>query len=434
MGLIWSFFLAVFYPGMAMNDTIYIIENPWELGSQHPIIYNLYLYGCYRLGVLFKDANFGLFINSLVQSILMILVIDYGIMKLYERGRNNKALCYVLVVFYTFAPIYFIYSFWGIKDTVFSIALYYLCIELYLIAIGSNENLNVLWTTRMIFALLGIILFRNGGVIIAIIVVSCFWILRSDSFKKWIILIIIIGITFYFNKEITNNLVGDVYRSEYLGMQIQQVAATISYEEIDEEDLEIIYKICPKEVWINNYAPACADTIKWHPDFDKEELNKSHMDFSKEWIRLGLKYPVRYIKAWLLETYGFWGIETRNPEQYYEKNVYDNSIELYRDTKVPYLVYKLISKFYCNKYTLRYMSAGTSFLIIISLIIRLFAVGKRRLLIPLMPVVGLWSGLLAITPISFAFRYVFVVALIMPMIITMVITDYDDEKDRCDNR
>ncbi|MDE6202701.1 MAG: hypothetical protein K2G19_04420, partial [Lachnospiraceae bacterium] len=57
---VWFFFFLVFYPGTAMNDTIYILEEPWLLSAQHPVIYNLYTYGLFRLGSIIWNENLGL--------------------------------------------------------------------------------------------------------------------------------------------------------------------------------------------------------------------------------------------------------------------------------------------------------------------------------------------------------------------------------------
>ncbi|MCI7792178.1 MAG: hypothetical protein MR531_15665, partial [Lachnospiraceae bacterium] len=47
--MIWFFFFLVMYPGTAMNDTIYLLENPEKLCNQHPVLYILYTYCFYRI-------------------------------------------------------------------------------------------------------------------------------------------------------------------------------------------------------------------------------------------------------------------------------------------------------------------------------------------------------------------------------------------------
>lgn len=419
IGLVYVLFLAAFYPGTAMNDTIYVIQEPWELGAQHPITYNLFVNGCYQIGKLLGDANYGLFIISIIQTALIIYVISYGIMVAYKNGHNAiRGYCYLLVLYYAFAPIYSLYAFTGIKDTIFSAALFYIVISLSEMAVGCTVDW--MWTIKFIVALMLVTLFRNGGIIIALAAVACLVLLNRQFVKR----VIVIGASIVFINilvlSITKPMIGEQYSSEKMGIAIQQVAAVATYEDdFSAEEWGVLSDICSKEVWVDNYAPACVDMIKWHPAFDKNAFNRNKNEFAKIWIKAGARHPDVYVKAYLLGTYGFWGIETHNSEQYYEKEIFANDLGLYPEPKFPSGLAYFIKNIYCNRFTLRYMSAGTAIFILLVVAISEIANGDWKKAVPLMPIGVLWGGLMCATPIAFCFRYVFVVALIIPVLILL---------------
>lgn len=419
IGLIYMLFLAAFYPGTAMNDTIYVIQEPWELGAQHPIIYNLFINGCYRIGRVMGDANYGLFIVSIIQTALMVYVISYGIMVAYRNGSNAiRGYCYLLILYYAFAPIYSVYAFSGIKDTIFSVALFYAVLCLVEIAVGCAVDWK--WTIRFAVALILVTQFRSGGIVMALTAVIGLVILDRQLMKKGIIvgasIVVVSALVF----TATRTRIGEQYSSEKMGVAIQQIAAVASYEDdFSSEEWDVLSDICPNEVWVDNYAPACVDMIKWHSGFDKKAFNRNRKEFIKIWIRAGVRHPDIYAKAYLLDTYGFWGIETHNSEQYYEKEIFANDLGLYPEPKLPSGLAYFIKNIYCNRFTLRYMSAGTAIFILLVVAVSEIANGDWKKAVPLMPIGVLWGGLMCATPIAFCFRYVFVVALIIPVLILL---------------
>ena len=74
----------------------------------------------------------------------------------------------------------------------------------------------------------------------------------------------------------------------------------------------------------------------------------------------------------------------------------------------------LFYTYYCNRFTYRYLSAGTAFWILAGEGLYLLYQRKYRLAVVLSPVGMLFLSLLAASPIAFSFRYVFVLALIFP--------------------
>ncbi|MDE7330688.1 MAG: hypothetical protein K2O16_00385 [Lachnospiraceae bacterium] len=411
---VWFFFFLVFYPGTAMNDTIYILEEPWLLSAQHPVIYNLYTYGLFRLGSIIWNENLGLALISLIQMTVMSYVLSTAIVLMRRRGVK-KWLCWIFTAYFSLAPVFPTYAVSAIKDTPFSICLFSLLILLFYAYDSQGEE----WESKKFcikvgICLWGMISFRGNGLVI----VAGMAVLLIMVYRKWrkeILLLVFLAI-------VTAEGMGmvlkpaDVERlfQESVGMQLQQAAATVNKgRELTSEQKDYLYQLFPEELW-NIYAPCCVDVIKWHEEFNREFLNETKGEFIRIWAELLIKNPAVYAEALILNTYGVWGIETRNGEQYYFKDIYDNDLNLYQKSPLPEGIRNFFYTYYCNRFTYRYLSAGTAFWILSAECLYLLYQRKIRLAVVLSPVGMLFLSLLAASPIAFSFRYVFVLALIFP--------------------
>ncbi|MCI8570065.1 MAG: hypothetical protein HFI43_01475 [Lachnospiraceae bacterium] len=410
---VWFFFFLIFYPGTAMNDTIYILEEPWLLSAQHPVVYNLYTYGLFRLGSIWWNENWGLALISLVQITAMSYVISTAI-ALMRRGVK-KWLCWAITAYFSFAPIFSTYAVSAIKDTPFCIWLFSLLILLYYAYESQGEE----WGSKKFqfkvgICLWGMISFRANGLVI----VAGMTVLLIMAYKNWrreILLLVFSAIVIAEGMDMVLKPAGvEKLFQESVGMQLQQVAASVNKgRELTAEQEDYLYQLFPEELW-GIYAPCCVDVIKWHEEFNREFLNETKGEFLKIWTELFVRNPVVYVEAHILNTYGVWGIETRNEEQYYFKDIYENDLNLYQKSPLPECIRTLFYTYYCNRFTYRYLSAGTAFWILAGEGLYLLYQRKYRLAVVLSPVGMLFLSLLAASPIAFSFRYVFVLALIFP--------------------
>ena len=120
------------------------------------------------------------------------------------------------------------------------------------------------------------------------------------------------------------------------------------------------------------------------------------------------------MQAYLLNTFGVWGIETRNREQYYQKDIFENTLNLYQESPLPAGIRTLFYTYYCNRFTYCYLSAGTVFWILFAESLYLLCRRRYRLAAVFVPVWLCFASLMLATPIAFTFRYVFVLAMVFP--------------------
>lgn len=431
---VWFFFFLVFYPGTAMNDTIFVLEDPLELSRQHPLFYVIYTYGLFKVGSLLgNDPNSGLALISLVQMLAMIYALSDAITmlagKLRERGKSCR-ICGALILYFSFAPLFFTYAFSAIKDTPFSICMFYMILLLYRLKESKGKILSQTgYKLQLLGCVLGVSGFRSNGLLVSVgTLVIVGFVYKKYICKLATLWLLAIGMLLFINitckPEGTERLL-----QEGVSMQIQQVGAIAAKGMLTEEQEEYLYKLLPKEKW-ENYAPSCADVLKWDAEFDREFLNATGSQFLSIWWKLMWEHPDEYFKAFLMNTYGFWGIETRNNEQYYQKDIWENTLGLHQTSPLPDVIWKLFYRMYCNRFTYRYLSAGTAFWLLGTVILWLIYRRDYGMAVIFAPAVCNFLTLLLTTPIAFAFRYVFVVAMLFPFFILLpFITENKEKKE-----
>ena len=208
---------------------------------------------------------------------------------------------------------------------------------------------------------------------------------------------------------------------ESVGIPIQQIgAAVVKGKPLTPNQEEYLYTLLPKEQW-QCYSPACSDNLKWNAHFDREFLNQTKLQFLRIWFELFLQNPKIYTEAYILNTYGIWGIETRNKEQYYFTLIDDNTLGLIQKSPLPEMLRYLIAHYYCNRFTCRYLSMGTAYWILFATTLWILYKKSYLHFTITIPLWMLFISLLLATPIAFAFRYGFVMSMILPFIIFSVI-------------
>ena len=418
---IWLLFFLTFYPGSTMNDTIYILQNPWKLSNQHPILYNLYLYGFYQIGCCLGNPNLGLALLSLFQMLCMDYVLTKAISIFYTK-RASSRLCLFLTLYFALSPIFSIYAISAIKDTPFSICLFALVMYLYELAESKGALFNSKnYIVRIILCTFGIISFRNNGFII--IIGLCIILSLIYKHYRTKIVLLFVGILIG-QKLLCMTLIpaeNEPLFQESVGIPIQQIgAAVVKGKPLTPNQEEYLYTLLPKEQW-QCYSPACSDNLKWNAHFDREFLNQTKLQFLRIWFELFLQNPKIYTEAYILNTYGIWGIETRNKEQYYFTLIDDNTLGLIQKSPLPEMLRYLIAHYYCNRFTCRYLSMGTAYWILFATTLWILYKKSYLHFTITIPLWMLFISLLLATPIAFAFRYGFVMSMILPFIIFSVI-------------
>ena len=166
----WSFvliaavsvaFLCSSYPGWDYTD----IQTAWiqgvygEWDEWHTIGFLYFVRLC---SMLWKET----FVVSIVQTVLWLLVNHMALMTISEMKRPKAIRMYTLLSLVLFTP--YIYLQAMMKDTIFAICMFAVCIGLW--RLMSQKNLKVTDVVFLTVFALGAALFRHGGVVVVTLV------------------------------------------------------------------------------------------------------------------------------------------------------------------------------------------------------------------------------------------------------------------------
>ena len=415
-------FLLTYYPGSNMNDTLYIIKSPFSSATQHPLVYNLFLSGVFRIfNEIFNNLNSAFFFTSIIQLMIMDVIITY-VIYFFNNKINNKIITSLLLLFFIFLPIVSNYNTVLIKDSLFSGALLLVIPILYKLVSSDGDILNnKKYLISFILSFIFISLVRNNGIYIIlfmfIILFIKYYKYRNNLFVCFIIVMIISLIPNLFIKS-------ESLLQEKLAVPIQQIAYVVSYDNnISNNDFKYINNIMKIDKIKDNYNPYSVDSIKWSNDFNRKYLNKTKNNFYLLWLRLLPSHFESYVKSYLLNTYNLWAIDKFNYPQ--SRFLGINKDEFYDDG-----FYELSNKFIFPKEinntlhifydkTIIFINEGLCFLILVINILYMFYKKIYKYIIISMPLLSLWITLMISTPLSSAFRYMSPFLYILPFLVVI---------------
>ena len=429
--IIWSFvgilisgviFLLVHYPGTGINDTLIIIESPIGTSGQHTLFYNLFIGVLYRVFFkIFGSSNLAFFMTSVSQLIVIDFIITTFIYW-FNKTFKNKKCTLILLTYYVLVPIISNYNTVLLKDSLFGAVCLLLIPILYEIITSKGK---VITDKKFIISsfiiLLLTIYIRNNGLYVVIFTLFILLIVYRKYWKYIISLLLVLVVL----SKVPSILVPTTELfQEKIGIPIQQISYVVknNYESISKEDKKYLNKILDKEEVAKNYNPYTVDTIKWHKDFDRMYLNKTSGKYLKTWFRILTNNFEGYVKSYLLTTYELWSFEKFNPVQSRFLNINDSDYsgnyfdELDNKRILPKFIHNALSNFY-DKTTV-YFGTGSCFIILLVFSTYLFS-KKKKLVLLVLPFIGIWLTLMISAPIAYALRYMSAFVYSLPVIMMM---------------
>lgn len=282
------------------------------LTAHHPVWHVLLLGGLVEgLYQLTGNYNIGITVYSVLQMIVMAvtltIVADY-----LKRKRAPKWFLICTLLFYGISPVFQLFSGCATKD------IYFTCFEtlflLFTIEFVTNtEQLLSHRKSMCLWALtaLGTVLARNNGIYIVLLTLLPLGIVFRKELKlhkRHLILALAIILVPYFLYT------GPLYKAlhvvpggveEMLSVPMQQMALVHDFnkEQMEQEDKETLYRYLDEEA-LDYHSMTCVDSIK--KEFNRETFREDKVSFFRLWARLGIKYPLTYVEAFLVNTVDFW--------------------------------------------------------------------------------------------------------------------------------
>lgn len=301
--------LLSIFPGIFSYDCYqeWQMVEQMQVTSHHPVLHVLIAGGLAKVSNnLFGNGNAGIFLYVLVQISFLLFVISR--IFTFMRSINVKAAFqWIALLFVSFSPMTNLYALVVSKDGLFAVFLLYFMLEL----IRLNREKNFLEDKKNIAAFvisaLGAMIFRKNGVYVVVLTLVFEIFLIGERRKKLLIpfsllLLLYLGYVFPFY-QLHHVTPGSV--REVIPLPIQQLARVHRFcpEDLTDNDLKVMYAVIDKENW-EAYLPTSADAVK--NGFHDDEFEVYGKEFIKIWIRQGLKNPMVYLNAFLVNTVDFW--------------------------------------------------------------------------------------------------------------------------------
>ena len=228
----------------------------------------------------------------------------------YLNSRFLRALAFLCYAAY---PIHLFYSVTLWKDILFSVGFlaFVLCID----AAASDEKGFFGSRRKMILLMILLVLLplmRHNGISIVVIMALCL-LLRFPAHRKQLLLIFSgFVLLFGFWKLIALPAlnVTRITSSHVFSVLEQQMARAlyVHHEELSEEEMaEFNTYFDIGDLW-SRYKPDISDPVKKH--FREDLFEEDPKGFFALWLKLGRRYPVDYIEAFLANNYSYWFPET----------------------------------------------------------------------------------------------------------------------------
>lgn len=416
----WTPYLLTFYPAGIVGDGALTLEEALApgvpSGNHWVVLVILTLRFFLWLGSLFKsDPHFGVFLYAVAQSLLLALACAAVSYKLWRLGAPRWA-AWGSAAMYALSGFFASYGMVLWKDTLFSAAVVWLALQLWELKENGPD-----WKWCVGFSLTALFLcfWRNNGLYVLVLCLAAVAVLlRRKSVRLLACGLAVVVFTMVVTGPVYDALhIRKDSISESLSIPLQQIAATIvSGAERTEEQQEFLYGLLPREEWIASYHPSLSDDLKGNDLLDTQQLEARFGEFLKVWAQLLPANFGTYVEAYLMQTLGFWqpGAFLGNYNDYWigVQDVAD------RGWHLSDWIYFLIG--YSPAQTLqrntRFVASGTAVWLMILAAVLILAQGRDRRLLILAPFAASWAVLMLAVPIAYSYRYIFMLAVGLPLV------------------
>lgn len=301
----WTPLLLAFYPGM-MNYDVFIEYGQFLGGwnDRHPMLYLVFTYAFYRLGLIFGQQTLAMFAVSIVRMVTFAAALAYACHFL-QRRRVPAWLLALITAAFCVMPIYAAMAVSSSKDTPFAAALLVLsllCWE----ALQNPEDFFASRRRKIAFVIMIILTWhmRKNGVAALVLLPAVIIALRG--FRVRMACLSAIGLALSLLIGVAMDVILQPWAQpsfQLYSLPAQQLVRAYNYGELSEEDKAEIESWYTSEYGLIVY-PHLADGAKGY--LNEERLKESAGEFMALWARIGKKCPLIYTEAFLMLNQGLW--------------------------------------------------------------------------------------------------------------------------------
>ena len=312
--LCWLPVLLAVYPGFFVYDA----QEEWlqvasrTFTTHHPLVHVLLLGGIICAVHKITDSyNIGIACYMIVQ--MFLAAGSFTCLLAYFRKKKvSKAIRFAALLYFAFFPVIVMFTLCSAKDTIFTLALLMLLVSV--LEMGISPDVFFASKKNMAFFVLTaltMLMFRKNGIYAFVLMIPVFLIYHKKNRKKMgVLLCIVIASYFLINEALTFTLhAQNTENQEILTVPIQQLARTYKFNKdiFSPEETAALHEILPEEA-LSLYNPKLSDPVKYH--FQNTAYAADKSKYIGLWLKIGLKKPLSYVNAWLVNSYGFWYPDT----------------------------------------------------------------------------------------------------------------------------
>ncbi len=418
-------FFTCFYPGCLTPDSISEIQQilTGNFSNHHPFYFTMLIAPFIHFGVHFLgDINLGVALYSIFQVLIVSAAFAYSISTLYRLGISRKLLIITTIII-MLLPYNIMYSFTMWKDIMFAAIFLIFIVTLYRYFNKITIKHQIPHLILIAISALGICLFRSNGFIAMIITLAIFFIIFRKKYLK--LSLLLLGVTFvafilkYPVLKALNVKQPDTIES--LSIPSQQIVRTLAYEKhnLSSEDLELISSVADPDALVKSYAPEIHDPVKVvvRTTGNQNYIKEHPIDFALLYLKLGLKYPLHYLKAWIDETRGYWN--GGYSFWIWATDVQINDFGIKSQVNSNFLRQKVIEYIeYFHEVAILQplISIGVAVWILFILLYKNLATKNKVNIFLLTPLLATWFTLLIATPVFSEFRYAYFIFTCLPFL------------------
>lgn len=319
----WAIYMFAFYPTVMTIDaynqlkqffgldnyytsTVVTMSDDMLITNHHPFLHTILLGGFAKLGRFILNDNFGLFLYSLLQALLLSGSLAYTISYLKSRNVKNRFL-YIMLLLYTIVPVFPMYAMTATKDVLYTVFIILFVIEIHKLVTIENKKINTKQILYFVILSLLICLLRNNGIFIIVPVWFVLLLYNKINRKKIAIVLTSSVCLFlvYMQILLPYLKVTPGSKREVLSIPFQQTARYVkTYKnEVTQEEKEAIDKILDYDFIEYLYTPNNSDPVKG--TYNKYATEEDLKNYFKVWFAQFMKHPGVYFEATLNNIYGY---------------------------------------------------------------------------------------------------------------------------------
>lgn len=365
-----------------------------------------------KTGSLFgKDLTWSVGLFTAGQMFLIQCEFLYWIswMLSHKLNRKIRVLCSVFFVFFPLIPLYAI-SVW--KDTPFCMAfLFWMMFVVDIYFEIKNGSIHIKTFMGFLAGMILVAFTRNNGIyVVALSVLCLFPLFGTKVWKKKTYLKIAGG---YLTLAIICLIQGPVYNwtgieqtavAENFGIPLQQIGAAVAYDGvITEEQKSTINNFIPYENIKEHYSPMLADNLKWYAGLNEQYLLDHTSEFLQLWAALLRQNPFIYVKAYLMETLGFWNVDVSGDVAYVQTFIWNDN---YGIVQTDYFLNWFGFSFQHFVTPRHFISCAWFFWFFFIAAWFCMKHYSWKTVFLFLPQLGVWATLMIATPVAISLRYI----------------------------